>query len=183
MTGSPFRLLHEDIVHRGHAVDVAVGRFAGPDGNEFTRDIVHHPGAVGVLPLHDDGTVTVVRQFRAPIGAELIEIPAGLRDVAGEDPETTAARELAEEVGLRADSLTHLCTFHNSAGHSDEAVEVYVATGLHEVDDDRQGPEEQAMQIERHALGELVAMIRSGAITDAKTMIAVLLVADGTAVD
>ncbi len=177
MTDPNFRLLHEDVVHRGHAVDVAVGRFVGADGHEFSRDIVHHPGAVGVLPLHDDGTVTVVRQFRAPIGAELIEIPAGLRDVEGEPPEVTAARELAEEVGLRADSMAFLCTFHNSAGHSDEVVHVYVASGLHEVDHDRQGPEEQAMRVERHPLDDLVAMVRSGAITDAKTMIAVLLVA------
>ncbi len=181
MSGPDFQLLREDVVHRGHAVDVAVGHFRAPDGSEFTRDIVHHPGAVGVLPLHEDGTVTVVRQFRAPIDTELVEIPAGLRDVDGEAPEVTAARELVEEVGLRADTMTFLCSFHNSAGHSDEKVEVYVATGLHEVDHDRQGPEERAMEVERHPLEDLVAMIRSGAITDAKTMIAVLLVAGDTA--
>ncbi len=177
MTGSAFQPLGEDLVHHGHIVDIAVGRFRGPDGDEFTRDIVHHPGAVGVLPLHDDGTVTLVRQYRAPLDVELLEIPAGIRDVDAEDPSVTAARELAEEVGLAADTIEHLCTFHNSPGCSDEAVLVYVATGLRHVGTDLQGPEEQAMTVEHHHLDDLLQMIDAGELTDAKTIIAVLAVA------
>lgn len=177
MTEHEFRHVDEQIVHQGHVFDVAVARFTASDGHEFHRDVIRHPGAVGVLPLHDDGTVTLVRQYRGPIDAQLLEIPAGLRDVADEAPELTAERELAEEVGLAADHLEPLCSFHTAAGNSDERVEVYLATGLHEVERDRQGPEEQAMTIERLPLDELVAGISDGAITDAKTIIGALLVA------
>ncbi|MDZ7676340.1 MAG: NUDIX hydrolase [Acidimicrobiales bacterium] len=172
-----FALLGEDIVHEGYAMSVVVARFGAPDGREFTRDVIRHVGAVAVLPLHDDGTVTLVRQYRAPIGQELLEIPAGLRDVADEDLELTATRELAEEAGLAAEAIEHLCSFHNAAGLSDEVVHVYRATGLSEVDRDAQGPEEQHMQVERHPLADLVAMVRQGEITDAKTVVGVLLTA------
>lgn len=177
MSGPAFRHLDEEIVHRGHIIDVAVARFAGADGQEFHRDVIRHPGAVGVLPLHDDGTVTVVRQYRGPIDAELVEIPAGLRDVDEEEPVRTAARELAEEVGLAADDYELLCSFHTAAGNTDELVQVFVATGLRDVDPDLQGPEEHAMTVERHPIDELVTAIERGEITDAKTIIGVLLVA------
>lgn len=176
MTGPGFRLVGEEIVHRGYAIEVAVSRFVAPDGHQFTRDVVHHPGAVAVLPLHDDGTVSVVRQFRAPIGTELVEIPAGLRDVDGEDVAVTAHRELAEEVGLAAEHLAPLGRFHVAAGLTDEVVHLFLATGLSEVEADKQGPEEEAMTVERHPLDELVAMIDRGEVTDAKTIIAVLRV-------
>ena len=77
-----------------------IGTFERPTATTFDRDIVHHPGAVAVVPLDDDGQVVMVRQYRAPIDQLLLEIPAGKRDVHGEDPELTAARELAEETGL-----------------------------------------------------------------------------------
>ncbi len=176
MSGDGFRLLGEETVHRGHAIEVTVGTFEGPDGTRFTRDLVHHVGAVAVLPLHDDGTVTLVRQFRAPLERDLLEIPAGLCDVDDEPPEETAARELAEEVGLRADHLELLCRFHNSPGFTDELVHVYLATGLHGVDNDLQGIEEQHMTVERLPLAELLAMIADGRLTDAKTVIGVALV-------
>lgn len=158
-------------------MDLVSASFVSPDGVEFTRDVVRHPGAVAVVPLHEDGTVTLVRQFRAPLGHDLLEIPAGLRDVADEDPLDTARRELAEEVGLAADRIERLNAFHNAPGHCDEQIVVYVATGLSSVPDDLQGVEENHMTIERHALGDLVAMIRRGEVTDAKTIIAVLLLA------
>jgi 8-oxo-dGDP phosphatase len=172
-----FRHVHDEIVHRGHIIDVAVARFEGSRGEEFTRDVIRHPGAVAVLPLHHDRTVTLVRQYRGPIDAQLLEIPAGIRDVAGEAPELTAGRELAEEVGLAAEHLEPLCAFHAAAGNTDELVQVFLATGLHEVDHDAQGPEEQAMTVERHPLDGLVDMVRRGDITDAKTIIGILLTA------
>lgn len=171
-----FRKLGEEVVHRGYVMEVAVGSFRAPDGSRFTRDIVHHPGAVAVLPLHEDGTVTVVRQWRAPIDAEVLEIPAGLRDVDDEPPETTAARELAEEVGLAAERFELLARFHNAVGHSDEMVHVFLATGLRSVPASLQGPEEHAMVVERHSLDELSAMVSRGEVTDGKTIIGVSLV-------
>jgi 8-oxo-dGDP phosphatase len=167
-----FTKLGEQELVSGFRFRMVRARFRGPDGDEFERDIVQHPGAVGVLPLHDDGTVTLVRQYRAALGGELLEIPAGLRDVAGEDDATTAARELVEEAGLAADRIELLATFHNSPGFSDESVAVYLATGLREVDDDRQGVEEQAMTVQRVPLAQALARVDAGEITDAKTVIA-----------
>ena len=171
-----FRFVDEDEIYDGHVMRVVVGTFAGPDGRTFTRDVIRHPGAVAVLPLHDDGTVTLVRQYRAPLDRPLLEIPAGIRDVDGEPPEDTARRELAEEVGLAAERVEHLISFHNAPGMSDEVVDVYLATGLREVEADAQGVEEESMTVERHRLDDLVAMVRDGRLTDAKTVIAVALV-------
>lgn len=170
-----FRLVGEEPVYDGYAMRVVVGTYEGPDGDTFTRDIIRHRGAVAVLPLHDDGTVTLVRQYRAPIDDLLLEIPAGIRDVDDEPREETARRELAEEVGLAADRIEHLIAFHNAPGLSDEVVDVFLATGLHEVDASAQGVEEEAMTIERHHLDDLAAMIADGRLTDAKTVIAVAL--------
>jgi 8-oxo-dGTP pyrophosphatase MutT (NUDIX family) len=173
---SQFRLVEEQSVHDGHVIRLVIGTFQAPDGHRFTRDIIRHPGAVAVLPLHDDGTVTLVRQYRAPIDDLLLEIPAGICDVDDEPAEVTAARELAEEAGLEAESLEHLVTFHNAPGMSDELVHIYLASGLRECEPDAQGVEEEAMTIERHSLDDLAAMIADGRLTDAKTVIAVALV-------
>ncbi len=164
------RVAEEELV-RGFRFRMVRARFRAPDGTEFERDVIEHPGAVGVLPLHDDGTVTLVRQYRAALGRDLLEVPAGLRDVEGEDDATTARRELVEEAGLAADRVELLATFHNSPGFSDESVAVYLATGLREVDDDRQGVEEQAMTVERISLAEALDLVEAGEITDAKTVI------------
>jgi 8-oxo-dGDP phosphatase len=158
-------------------IEVVVADVVGPDGSHHDREVVHHPGAVGVVPVHDDGSVTLVRQYRAAVAAALWEVPAGLRDVDGEPTATTAARELVEEAGLQAERLDHLVTFHNSPGFSDEAVVVYEATGLSAVPDDRQGIEEQHMLVRRMSLAEALAMVDDGRITDAKTVIALLALA------
>ena len=174
---SPFHVAGERLTWAGRRISVAVRVVEGPGGAEHEREIVHHPGAVGVLPLHDDGTVTLLRQYRAALDAEVWEIPAGLRDVDGEPTAETARRELVEEAGLRAGALEHLITFHNSPGFSDEAITVYVATDLTEVPDDRQGAEEEHMVLARLPLSEARAMVRDGRITDAKTVIALLALA------
>ena len=79
-------------MYQGRVIGLGIGTFRAPDGSTFERDIVHHPGAVAVVPLLDDGTVVLVRQYRAPIDRLLLEIPAGLRDVPDEATEVTAAR-------------------------------------------------------------------------------------------
>jgi ADP-ribose pyrophosphatase len=166
-----FQKLSEEERHRAWRFTVGVARFRAPDGTEFERDIVRHPGAVAVVPLHTDGTVTLVRQFRASLEQDLLELPAGLRDVVGEDDATTAARELVEEAGLAAGRLERLLEFHNSPGFCDESVAIYLATDLTEVAHDRQGIEEQVMTLERVPLADALAMVDDGRITDAKTII------------
>lgn len=176
-TGAGFAKLGEEELARGFRFSVVRARFRASSGEEFTRDIVHHPGAVAVVPLHDDGTVSLVRQFRASLEADLLELPAGLRDVEGESDVETARRELIEEAGLRAGTLEHLVTFHNSPGFCDEDVAVYLATDLNDVPHDRQGVEEQAMTMERITVTESLAMVDDGRITDAKTIIGLSLAA------
>jgi 8-oxo-dGTP pyrophosphatase MutT (NUDIX family) len=166
----PFVKVHEELIAKGFRFTVARARYRAADGTEFERDIVHHPGAVGVLPLHDDDTITLVRQYRAALEQDLLELPAGIRDVDGEDDATTAARELVE-AGLEAGAIELLATFHNSPGFTDEHISIYLATDLHEVDHDRQGIEEEAMTVERMSLDAAFALIDAGAITDAKTLI------------
>jgi ADP-ribose pyrophosphatase len=162
-------------IYDGRIIDVVVGTFRGPDGSTFDRDIVRHPGAVSVVPLLDDDRVVLVRQYRAPIDDWLLEIPAGIRDVDGEPPEQTARRELAEEAGYAAGSIELLISFQNSAGFSDERVDVFLARGLSEVPLDLQGIEEQHMTVETVALADVPALIASGELTDAKTVIGLLL--------
>ena len=171
---SGFRSLSERIVHRGAVVTVVSGEFETPDGQVIQRDIVRHPGAVSVVPVVDD-EVILVRQYRPAADKEMLEIPAGKRDIPGESPETTAERELIEEIGYSAGSLVQLATFYNSVGFCDEYSYVFLATKLEKASIDRQGPEEQHMTIERLALDEVVAAISSGQIEDAKTVIGLMM--------
>ena len=172
-----FRIVGERPAWRGRRISAAVLEVDGPDGERFEREIVHHPGAVAMVPLHEDGTVTLIHQFRAAVDDTMWEIPAGMRDVADELPEDTARRELAEEVGLRAGRLEYMAGFHNSVGFSDESVVIYLATELSEVEDDRQEAEEEHMDVERVPLATALAMVDDGRITDAKTVVALLTLA------
>ncbi len=170
-----FTKVGEEELVRGHVFRVVRSRFSGPDGDEFERTIVHHPGAVAVVPLHDDGTVTLVRQYRVALEQELLEVPAGTCDVDGEAWQTTAERELAEEAGLAAGRVEHLATFHNAPGMSDERIIVFLARDLRVVPHDRQSAEEHAMTVERIPLDEALAMVVDGRLTDAKTIIGLTL--------
>ncbi|CAN5831803.1 NUDIX hydrolase [soil metagenome] len=174
MTG--FRHLGDTDITRLARLQVVRGSFEAPDGTRFERDIVRNQQVVAMVPVHDDATVTLVRQYRGPVDAELLEIPAGLCDVDGEGPEATAARELREEVGLTADRLEQVATFYPAAGFSDQFVRLYLATGLTQGDDARQGPEEAQMTLHRVHLDEVPAMIADARLVDAKTIIGLLTV-------
>ena len=176
MTGG-FRRLDERVVHSGHIFDLVTARFTSPEGEVFERDIVRHPGAVSVVPVDAEGRIVMVRQYRPALDELLLEIPAGKRDVAGEPPELTAQRELAEEIGMRAGSLDLLGTFANAPGFSDELSWVYLGRDLHDVPRDVQGIEESHLVIERISFAEARAMIVDGRLTDTKTIIGVLLAA------
>lgn len=169
-----FRPLAEEPVYDGWVIRVTKATFAAPDGSTFERDVVHHPGAVAVVPLIDDHLV-VVRQYRPALNDYLIEIPAGLRDVAGEPLAETANRELAEEVGLHAGQLELITSVHNSVGFCDEQIHIFLGTDLTPVERVlTDSPEEHDMEILRLPLEEMEHMIARGEITDAKTVIGVL---------
>ncbi|MGC8627608.1 MAG: NUDIX domain-containing protein [Acidimicrobiales bacterium] len=177
-----FRKIAERTVHEGGLFSIAVGTFESPDGQRFERDIVHHPGAVVVVPYDErSDEVVFVRQYRAALDKRLLEVPAGTRDVAGEPPEATAERELAEEAGLMARSWQLVGHFYNSPGFSDEESFCYLARDLYEVPDERHGVEEQHMTVERWPWSELGALVRTGEITDAKTIAALTLAREALA--
>ena len=171
----PFRKVDDRLRYQGSLISVRVVGFEDPGGNRFERDVVHHPGAVVVVPITADRGVLMVRQFRAAIGADLLEIPAGKRDVEGEPTEVTAARELAEEVGRKAGHLELLARFYNSPGFTDELTHLYLATDLEEVPLDRQGWEEQEMTIEEVPLDDVPGLIADGRLVDAKSIFGVAL--------
>jgi 8-oxo-dGDP phosphatase len=177
MTG--FRLLGEQEVHRGHVWRVVVAEFEAPDGARFERDVVRSPGAVGVVPLlfdvEGEPSVVVVDQYRPAYERNIVEIPAGMRDVPGEAPEATAARELAEEVGLRAGRLDLLGEILPSPGLTDSVTTIFLATHCEPVERTAHGPEEEHMRVVQLPLAEALAMVDRGEIVDAKTVTGLLL--------
>ena len=142
-----------------------------PGGGRSGRDIVRHPGAVGVLALHGDAVI-LVRQFRVALDRVLLEIPAGKIDE-GEDPVATARRELEEETGYVAGELTHLMTLATSAGFCDEAIDLYVTTDLRL--GDTRPDEDEILEVVTMPFVELRRMVERGEIEDGKTVVATLL--------
>jgi ADP-ribose pyrophosphatase len=121
------------VLARSRLITMRNDKVRMPDNQLVERDVVEHPGAVGVLALDDANQVLMIRQYRHPVGRLLWEIPAGLRDVAGEDPWVTAQRELAEEASYRARDWHVLVDFFTSPGFSTERLRVYLARGLAEI--------------------------------------------------
>lgn len=168
-----FRRIGERPRFDGGFFSVVTGTFVGPSGFTFERTIIRHPGAVCAVPLEDDGRhVLMIRQFRAAVEEPILELPAGKRDVEGEDPKLCAARELEEEIGRRAGRLTEIGHFVNSPGISDEETLCYLAEELVECERDAQGVEEQHMTIERISLDDIEELIAAGDLVDAKSIIA-----------
>ena len=148
------QLLASESIFRGRVFEVVRERIRLKSGLEQQLAIVRHPGAVGVLPLWDDGTVTLVRQYRHAVGRELLEIPAG-RLEPGEAPEAAALRELEEETGLRAGRLRPLGSFFPAPGFCSEELHLFVATGLVTVEGPRRAadPDEEITSV-RVSLGD-----------------------------
>ena len=143
-----------------------------PNGKPATREVILHNGAVAVVPLFEDGTVLMEHQYRHPLGRVIYEIPAGKLDSADEDPRVAALRELREETGYTADTLTSLGCYIPSPAILGERIELFLAEGLHagatSLDED------EFLRTERRPLGELCDMIVKGTIEDGKTQIALL---------
>jgi ADP-ribose diphosphatase len=139
------------------------------DGHDF--EVVRHPGAAAVLPVTPEGDVLLVRQFRPAIRRTLVEIPAGVLDMDGEDAVGCAARELFEETGYRHRSLEFLGGIYTSAGFADEYIHLFEArTG-----DRQEGSPEEGIEVLRRPLDEMVTAARAGRVRDAKTAVALLL--------
>ncbi len=119
-----YELLDSEEVYSGRVISLRRDTVAMPGGGDSVREVVHHPGAVGVVALDDEDRVVMLRQYRHPVGQRMAELPAGLRDADGEPPAQTARRELAEEALLAAGRLSLLATTYNSPGLCEEEVKV-----------------------------------------------------------
>lgn len=176
---SAYETRDSEVVHDGF-VRVRRDTVETPDGEVAEREVAVRDDAVGVVALRG-GDVVLLRHYRHPHGRYLLEIPAGMLDKEGETREEAARRELAEETGLEAGALEELITFENSAGWTDESTTVFLARDVREggrPDDFEPKHEEADLEIVRLPLDEAVARVRAGAITDAKTVIGLLLAAD-----
>jgi 8-oxo-dGTP pyrophosphatase MutT (NUDIX family) len=158
--------------YEGQIVDVRTDTFRYSDGEEAEREIVAHPGAVGIV-AHGDGIVWLVRQPREAVGdPELLEVPAGKLDEEGESRLDCAKRELTEEVGLEAEEWSEWKRFYTSPGFAEEEVTIFEATGLSEVEEFEPDPEER-IEIVKWPLSDLDGAIDS--CRDSKSLIALLM--------
>lgn len=132
----------------------------------FERDVVRHPGAVAIVAVNGSGEVALLRQWRATIGTQHLEIPAGTCDVDSEDPLSTARRELSEEIGATSEKWTELCTFYNSPGWTDQTTIVFLAEDVEIAKATPSGPEEEAMNVEWWSRAEVCELLRPGCLLD-----------------
>ena len=153
-------------------LEVHADRVRLPDGSEGTREHIRHPGAVAIVPLFDDGSVLLERQFRYPHGRDFIEIPAGKIDP-GEAHLATAKRELLEETGYAAAEWRRIGVIHTAIAYTNEAIELFVARKL--AKGERKLDAGEFLEIFTVPFAEAIAMIGRGEITDAKTTTALLL--------
>lgn len=165
-------ILSSEPVYEGKVVSLYRDRVKLPDGRVATWERIVHQGAVGMVPLQDDDSVLLVRQYRNAVRHVLLEIPAGKLEP-GEAPEDCANRELVEEVGMRAGELVKLSEFYNSPGYSDEYFHLYLATDL--VVEEGQTEADEFLEVVKVTLDEAIGMIGDGRITDAKSVMGVAL--------
>ncbi len=162
-----------DIVYEGKIVNLRVDQVKLPSGNTSTREVVDHPGSVGIVAIDKDRKIILIRQFRYPVGEVLWEIPAGKLDP-GESPLDCARRELEEETSYVAGHLEKIVSFYTSPGFSSEMLHLFLATdlilGCGQPDDDE--------NIRTYRLSQEITkgMIETGKIRDAKTLLGLAIV-------
>ena len=160
--------LHSERLYEGRILNLRRDRVRLPDGREADREVVEHRGSVVMLALHADGLIPFVRQWRAPARRSLLELPAGTLDP-GEDPEAAAARELAEEVGLRPGSLETLLTFWVAPGWAEEYMHGFLARDCTPCE--RAPEDDEILLVERYTLGQSMQLVRDGEIDDVKSIV------------
>jgi ADP-ribose pyrophosphatase len=174
------RVVESKTIYKGSYLTFRVDTVERTDGSRAEREVVGHPGAVAILAIDDEERVLMVRQYRAPAGRILLEIPAGTLDIdqdsgAIEDPDLAAPRELEEETGYRAGSLRRLTSFWTAPGFATELMHLYLATNLRAADADRIGPDEdERLELERIPVSEALSAVERGEIADAKSILALL---------
>jgi ADP-ribose pyrophosphatase len=170
-------------VHQGRIVNLAIDTVRFPDGTTGELEMIRHSGAAAVVPLlsdpqGDDPQVLLIRQYRYAAGGFLLEIPAGRPERQGEDWEACARRELQEETGLTAGSLTYLTTIFTTPGFTDEQIRIFLATDL-KAGYNRLDPDEFLDPVAM-PISQALSLIHNGEIRDAKTICGLLYVAGYT---
>ena len=160
---------YNQILFRGLVVDIEHMEVKIGQKGWHPYQIIRHPGGVAVVPLHDDGTVTLIRQLRPAVDEFMLELPAG-RLSPGEPPESCGRRELLEETGLSAEQFQSLGSIHPTPGICDERIHLFLATGLTQGDSDQE--EHEDIETLRIPFSEALALAETGAITDSKTVVA-----------
>ncbi len=174
MSAHDHRVLSSDVVYQGRVISVRRDVVSMPGDTSSPRDVVLHPGAVGVVALDENHRVLLVTQYRHPVRRRLDELPAGLLDVDGEPPLEAAKRELAEEAGLAANTWHVLVDTLTSPGMTDEAIRIFLARDVHEVDRDVQEHEEADLTAAWVELDETVRRVLAGDIENAMCVVGVL---------
>jgi 8-oxo-dGDP phosphatase len=177
-----YPLLGTESLFTGRVISLHRDKVRMSDGTVVEREVVDHPGAVGVVAIDDDGAIVLVNQYRHPVRARLDELPAGLLDVAGEPALDAAQRELAEEAAVTATEWSVLLDLHTSPGMSNEAIRLFLARGLAPVPDaDRFTPEHEeiTMTVHRVPLAEAVRRVYAGEVTNAAAVAGILAAAYG----
>lgn len=155
-------------IYKGRVITLNIDTVTLPNGVTIDLEMVRHPGAAAIVPVKDDGTVILIRQFRHAAGGFIYEIPAGKLHP-GEDPKACAARELEEEVGYRTGELELLSSIFTAPGFTDEVIHIYKATSL--VKSRQSLDRDEVLEVIEMPLSKAIAMIQAGTIRDAKTMV------------
>jgi ADP-ribose pyrophosphatase len=155
-------------IYTGKVVTLNIDRVQLPNGETVDLETIRHPGAAAVVPVKDDGTVVLIRQFRHAAGGFIYEIPAGKLQP-GEAPLQCASRELEEEIGYRASSLELLVSILTAPGFADEVIHIYKGTGL--TKGHQRLDRDEVLEVVEMKLAEAVRKIEDGTIRDAKTIV------------
>ncbi|KAA0016181.1 NUDIX domain-containing protein [Antrihabitans cavernicola] len=172
-----FETVASETVYCGAILALRLDQVAMPGGSVAEREVVEHYGAVAVAALDADDRLVLIRQYRHPVGARLLELPAGLIDKPGEDPLAAAQRELAEETGLAAQRWSVLVDIALSPGFTDEALRIYLAEGLADTDRDEPELEEADIELVRMSVDDAVRGTLNGEIVNATAVAGVLALA------
>ena len=169
----PFELIRSDTLLQGRTFRIRRDLLKTPDGRETKLEIIEHGGSVVVIPIDAEGNMLFVRQYRHAAGRDLLELPAGTRDSADEPYEECAAREIREETGMEAGTLTKVGEFFLAPGYSTEFMGVFLATDLRHnpLDPDA----DEFLSVEKMSVKEAFAMVMRGDMPDAKSLAALLL--------
>ncbi|AXN44447.1 NUDIX hydrolase [Mycobacterium marinum] len=174
MAEHDFETISSETLYTGAIFALRRDRVRMPGDTTAVREVIEHYGAVAIVAMDDDGNIPMVYQYRHAFGRRLLELPAGLRDAAGEPSHVTAARELHEEAGLQAEHWQVLIDLDSAPGFSDESVRVYLATGLSEVEQPEGHHEEADMTVRWFPLTEAVRKVFTGEIVNAIAVAGVL---------